>query len=335
MTTWYAQQSSQNINAANMWNDVANGTGNWLTWPPASGDILCANGKTAIEINVDVNLGSSGKLTTRPESGTTGGYFQKTVSPDVIITANIEAGGNTCLSCSYSTLTINGNIYGSNATSSKYGVVFNPTTATNSLNVNGNIYAGTVVGTHGLVVSAANTVTVNIQGQEIRGGSFYNSNGLQMSSSGATVNITSNIYSGSSAGAYGCAIANTNNVITIHGNIEAISANALYTSSTGNIFNIYGDIIGSSSVLYSALYSTQPATTTINLTGNLINKVSPACMAGWVNWTPGNQYYIKQYISSESYIICPQQLSADKVLKGQVHGDITGTLAKGKGASYA
>ena len=75
MTVWFAQNGSQNIDAAysghpTLWNDVANGSGNWLTWASlASGDYLVANGKTLIAIDVDVNVGATGRLTTAGNGG--------------------------------------------------------------------------------------------------------------------------------------------------------------------------------------------------------------------------------------------------------------------------
>ena len=57
MTVYYAQQSSVNINASNVWYTTANGSGgSYLTWPPAAADVLMANGKTAITINVNTTV---------------------------------------------------------------------------------------------------------------------------------------------------------------------------------------------------------------------------------------------------------------------------------------
>jgi hypothetical protein len=90
MATWFARQST-NINAANVWNSAANGSGSWLTWPAASGDVLMANSFT-ITVNISTNLGATGEIrndTTGP--ATAGGRFA--LDAGVTLIANVYAGG--------------------------------------------------------------------------------------------------------------------------------------------------------------------------------------------------------------------------------------------------
>ena len=107
MTTWFAQNSTVNIDSVNQWNDAANGSGNWLTWASlAAGDVLVANGKTSITINVSFTCAT---ITTAATGGTAGGGFIAT--PGVTITAAIVAGTTNCvtLSSAGSATTIIGN----------------------------------------------------------------------------------------------------------------------------------------------------------------------------------------------------------------------------------
>ena len=93
MATWFAQNSSVNIDSVNQWNDAAGGGGSWLTWASlAAGDILVANGKTSITINVNVTCAT---LTTVATGGTAGGGFL--LAAGVTVTANVVAGTTVCI----------------------------------------------------------------------------------------------------------------------------------------------------------------------------------------------------------------------------------------------
>ncbi len=126
MTTWYAQNSSVDINSANEWNDAADGSGNWLTWASLGDtDILCANGKTAIAINVDVP--TCVRLSTAAEgTGAAGGGFTLTMAASArTIAAAILAGTTPCVVVSNATnrLTVTGKITGGDSAAA-YGVSF-------------------------------------------------------------------------------------------------------------------------------------------------------------------------------------------------------------------
>ena len=96
MATWFAQNSSVNIDSVNQWNSAANGSGSWLTWASlGASDVLVANGKTSITINVNVTCG---ELTTIANGGTAGGGF---IWPGgVNITANLKPGTTQLLTAS-------------------------------------------------------------------------------------------------------------------------------------------------------------------------------------------------------------------------------------------
>lgn len=113
-TIWYAQTDSVNIDSENEWNDAADGSGNPLTWPTglASADILCANGKAGIIINVDIP--TCVRLSTVAEgTGSGGGGFTLSLAASArSIAAAILAGGSSCLIVTDSTnrLAVGGNI---------------------------------------------------------------------------------------------------------------------------------------------------------------------------------------------------------------------------------
>lgn len=190
---WYAQNSSVNIDSLNEWNDAPDGSGNWLTWGNlAAGDILAANGKTAIAINVSFTCL---RISTAAEGGTAGGGF--TVSGAVTITANILAGttdGVTTSGTGY-TLTVVGNVTGGSGTS-KYGI--NNVTAV-TINITGNVSGGTGVSSYGL--NNNSTGTINVTGN-VAGGSNTTALGIYNNTTGV-VTITGTVSGGSGVRAYG------------------------------------------------------------------------------------------------------------------------------------
>ena len=115
VTSWYAQNSSVNINSASEWNDNPAGGGNVLTWGnQVAGDTFYANGKTAIAVNVDPGANGKVTLTTAAGGGTTGGGFTYATATNITINSDITAGTTTCLAVTGSTggLTVIGNIQG-------------------------------------------------------------------------------------------------------------------------------------------------------------------------------------------------------------------------------
>jgi len=90
MTTWYAQNSNVNIDSVNEWNDVPDGSGNWLTWADlAPADILVTNGKTSIAINVNYICNET---TNEARGGTAGGTM--IFHGGVHVVSDFSGGGN-------------------------------------------------------------------------------------------------------------------------------------------------------------------------------------------------------------------------------------------------
>ncbi len=213
MSDWYAQNSTVNIDSVNEWNAAANGSGAWLTWPPASGDNLYANAKTAIAINVSFNIGT-GKISTEAGAGTAGGGFTYATASNLTITANISAGTTACLVITGGTGggSIVGNITGGSA-STAYGVGDSHTSV--NIVVTGNILGGGNATAYGYRFSGTSG-SVSVTGN-LTGGSVLNASGFISTSSG-TCTITGNCIGSATVSAGGCE-ATGSGAITIIGNI--------------------------------------------------------------------------------------------------------------------
>lgn len=172
MATWFARQSSVDINASNVWNAAADGSGAWLTWASlGASDVLVANGCTGIVINVDFTCDTITNASTY--GGTAGGQFTvSTVAADRTITADIvgqdtgtaTSGGcvNATLSSTY-TLTIDGDVTGGGIAG---GLGMSIAGQNGKLTVTGTVTGGTYGGAHGIDVSGnpTNTTLNNVTG---------------------------------------------------------------------------------------------------------------------------------------------------------------------------
>ncbi len=171
MTTWYAQNSSVDIDSVNEWNDAANGSGSWLTWGNlAADDILEANAKTAIEMNVDSF--TCGSIKTLSGGGFT---VDLTAGNNRIINADIIAGTTACLvrSGTTRTLTVNGDVTGGSG-STDNGI---SGTDHNNMVINGDVTGGAHATAFGIdrgansgVLTITGNVTGGSAGPAIRGG---------------------------------------------------------------------------------------------------------------------------------------------------------------------
>lgn len=185
MANYYCQNSSSNIDAANNWNDVPAGGGNVLTWPPASGDNLYANGKTNITINVDFNIGT-GRLSTEagPAPGTVGGTF--ITSANRVLTCHIYAGSTYGVTVGGdTTFSITGDIFGGGSTNAGGITVGSTSTVTHT----GNATGGTGTQAPGIWNGSSSTGTTS---GTVTGGSGDTASGIWNRSSGAwsVVNAT-------------------------------------------------------------------------------------------------------------------------------------------------
>jgi hypothetical protein len=273
MAVWFARQTA-NINAANVWNAAANGSGAWLTWPPAEGDVLMCNSFT-LTVNADVLLGAAGQMRNDSAHGATaGGQF--TAATTRTITGNIYAGSTATRCLQINTggnVTLNGNAYGgtvTNAFAIQLAAILNMTgnayggTATNTAGIyttsgtlvfTGNGYGGSIG--YGLHISGTTTVTIT---GDMVGGTSSSANGLFNGTTtpitmtgnavgdavaagvsngvaGATTNITGNAIAGSGSAAFG--ISNVSSgAVTLSGYAQASTTAAAIINAAQGAFTV-------------------------------------------------------------------------------------------------
>jgi len=259
-TTWYAQSSSSNIDAVNLWNSAAGGGGSWLTWPPAADDILRANGKTGLVINVDFTCLQIDTLTS-------GGRFDAATTRT--ITCNVVGGTTVCLSITTAaiTVTLNGNVTGSNTTATSAITAY----AAFTLNVNGNVTAGT----RGKGISATSPAVV-IVGNVAGGAVGYDTAvGVDLRGTGS-VTITGNVTGGATNSSYGVWVGGTGS-LSLTGDVTGgtnATAVGLYLDSTAGPFTVNGNVAGGTAG--AGIYSRNVAVTVVG--GNLIEN-GGGCLA--------------------------------------------------------
>jgi hypothetical protein len=215
MPTWYAQQNSVNINAANVWNSAANGSGTWLTWAALGPtDVLMWNGRTNITINVSVLCAS---LRCSNFGGATAGG-SGTIANGVTITADLYGSGNSnnFLSITGSAnCTIIGSLYGHDVSAAILTVSSSGTIAITGNLIGGSLStsrseclrqsAGVVIIT-GEITNALNVAigiptvslsggTLNVVGNITGGGGSANSADA-VTVTGGTLNVTGNVQGG-------------------------------------------------------------------------------------------------------------------------------------------
>lgn len=223
MATWFAQNSTVNIDSVNQWNSAANGSGSFLTWASlGASDILVANGKTAIAINVNTTCG---KLTTAATGGTAGGGFN--LNAGINITADIECGTTTCVtrSAAGSLCTMTGNLTGSTTTAS---VAAYTHSSSGTTNIVGNITGGT---SGGIGASVAAGV-VNVTGNVLGGGGGNQCYGINYLSGSLT--ITGNVTGGTQIYSYGILAAASLTLVVTGDLIPSATTPAIGTVGTGS-----------------------------------------------------------------------------------------------------
>jgi len=254
MATWFAQASSVNIDSASLWNSVAGGGGTVLTWPPASGDNLVANGNTAIALNVDFNIGTGILTTGTTLGGTAGGNFTLTTART--ITAGILAGTTECVSKSGTNpWTWNGTVIGGTASVVGLGIV-----GTSTFTFTGTASGGSGTGAHGINVSSG------------------------------TINMTGNAYGGSSTGV-GIRHSGGGVTLTMTGNSSG-SATGAGVQTTGGTFVLNGNAVAGAGINGVGVVNGQ-ATVFILNNGNIINSTSTSAITGPCQWNPGVNNYVQ------------------------------------------
>jgi len=217
-TTYYATSSTVNIDTASLWLPTSTGTctgsGTALVWADrANGDVLNANGCTALAINVDAGSASV-QVTVQTNTSTGGGFTLATADLGTMTTlhAHITAGSTSAVTLTGSTGcgTISGNLTGGNTTSIR-GVADSHTLCT--VTVSGNITGGSGSLAAGYYSSGAGPVTIN---GNVAAGSVANAYGLYLTSV-AVVALTGNCIGVDAVSAVGCQV--SAGTLTVIGNL--------------------------------------------------------------------------------------------------------------------
>jgi hypothetical protein len=254
--------------------------GNWSTaanWNdgtlPATGDIVCANGKT-VTIDIDLAAYTFDRLTTVATSpAAAGGGFTCAIA--CTINANLITGTSQLLLLSHTvgnTVYINGNSIGGNA------IVCINNSSTGALTITGNVSAGFNTG-YGIYngSTGAITITGNVTGGVAGGGviGIYNA-------SNASITITGNVSSGAGGTAHGIYNGSTG-AITITGNVTGGSSSNAYgiNNLSTSVINVVGVVISGSAS--PGIYSTANCSVYIN--GIITTQTPPTAVVAAVNLT--------------------------------------------------
>lgn len=255
MTTWYAQNASQNINAAwnghpTMWNSAADGSGSWLTWANlAADDNLNANGKNAITINVSFTCAQICSAS----SGMGGSFY---VSNGVTVTANVLGGVVAAIQGNASgvSFSITGNVTG--GLSSAAGIAL-ASEFDGTLSITGNVSGGSGSSSRGLSIASSTAITVNVTGN-VTGSSGTSAHGIFDSYGTSTIHITGNVTAGNATGCSGIFVNGTDygtGLVTVtNGNLidnqhaAAVCARRVYFNPSATNYHQYYTGTGSSTM---------------------------------------------------------------------------------------
>ena len=302
-TTWYAQNGSPaNVSAwsgsaSTVWYSTASGTGGSFM-PGASfaaaigaGDVLCANNKSTLTLDVNFTclcISTAAEVPIQGGStGSAGGGF--TVSANIHITANVLAGSTACITMASGTytLTITGSVTGGSATSA-YGIG-NTSSATASMVVNGNVSGGNGVVAVGMYMTAATSYTVI---GNVLGGGGNSAYGIYAGSGGCVGSVTGNVTGGSSAAAGGL-YNSTNAAITVTGAViggSVVNTPGIVFGGGSGVCSITGSVSASPT---AGTYGVQGATNLTVTSGNIINTIYANAIDGAVKYNPGPGNYIE------------------------------------------
>jgi hypothetical protein len=213
MPTWYAQQNSVNINAANVWNSAANGSGTWLTWAALGPtDVLMWNGRTNITINVSVLCAS---LRCSNFGGATAGG-SGTIANGVTITADLYGSGNSnnFLSITGSAnCTIIGSLYGHD-----FSAAILTVSSSGTIAITGNLIGGSLSTSRSECLRQSAGVVI-ITG-EITNALNVATGIPTVSLSGGTLNVVGNITGGGGSANSADAVTVTGGTLNVTGNVQ-------------------------------------------------------------------------------------------------------------------
>jgi hypothetical protein len=286
MANYFARKAG-NINAVDVWATTPSGTAAnvWSTFTNA--DTLHSNGFN-ITVNVSTTVGTV--RNDNANGATTGGSF--TLFNGVTLTANVVAGGVTCVSysgTSGNSATIVGNLTGGTGTNASGA----SNTSSGTLNITGNCTGGS--GSSSRCAFNASSGTMNITGS-VTGSSAAVAEGAYNSSTG-TINITGNVTGGGLNTSYGATNISIG-TLTITGSVTGGSVGGTagaQNSSTGTM-----TIIGSATASNTAAGANNASTGILNVTravgnGWGIGTVGVSSVAGVGSLVAGSQTRIEEF----------------------------------------
>lgn len=213
-----------------MWNTDPAGGGSWLEDVDAGGfaddldpaDVLCANGKTDILLNVDFTCA---RISTVAEgTGAAGGGFEVNLTTARAITCDVLAGTTTCLT-----------------------VI---TAATNRLTVTGNVTGGGTASARG-IYTAAYACKIDVVGN-VTGGGATAAYGIYSVGTAGNPTVTGNVTAGVASAIFVNSV--STDTITVTGDVTA-SSTASGLVFLGLTVKIVGNLIHASNGTVPVLWS--------------------------------------------------------------------------------
>jgi hypothetical protein len=208
MATYYARKAG-NINASDVWATTPSGTAAAVTF--VAGDVLMAN-SFAVTINVSTDLGATGQVRNDTTGGATaGGSF--VLSNGVTLTANVIAGGVTCVTYSGTTgnsATIAGSVTGGSTSNTCHGALMS---GSGTLFISGSVTGGSTTNAAGAQNNGSGLLAIS---GSVTGGTNVGCNGVWNNGSG-TVTVSGSCTGGGTSNIAAGALNNGNGTVIITG----------------------------------------------------------------------------------------------------------------------
>jgi hypothetical protein len=247
-------------------------------------------------------------------SGTSGtGIMLNNTGATLNITGNVIGGSsstgygiNIASAATSSSLTIVGNVNGA------VGAAIYSSAAGVTIDVTGNI---TCTGTGAAITLGAAATLAQRNGNITASGTAGSSggHGISITSNNCILNLSGNVYGGQSAG--------INNICGIKVSYSGTTSFTL--ALNGNVYAGLGILCHGISVVSATAFGTY----SVVINGNIFNNEKALGVSAPYTLGSSNQYFTQNPITGGSMIKFPMQLAVEKVLKGQVHGNVVGTLA--------
>jgi hypothetical protein len=253
-----------NWSSTSTWSTTAGGSGGASV--PVAGDNAYANSRT---VTIDVNAAAT-KISTEAENGATGtGVF--TLASGVTLTADVKAGGSTCLQFTSAAPAVSyviGNITGGTSSNARG---LDIVAVSGSVSVTGNITGGSFSGASGIFIQNGSSGTYSITGSVTAG---TGGSGILVSGS-CNLNVTGAVQGPPSGSNLGITVGASGAQVTVVGSVTGgggSNSYGIYSSSTST-FSVTGSVTGGTSATSSGFYldGAGSATITGSCTGSNVS----------------------------------------------------------------